>query len=44
MTTDDTPRIAIYGTGQSGTLAAKIARQKGWPIAAAYNRAGPHRR
>jgi 2,4-diaminopentanoate dehydrogenase len=35
------PRIAIYGTGQYGLEAARIALKKGWPIVAAFNRAGP---
>lgn len=35
------PRIAIYGMGQYGSLITKIAVEKGWPIVAAYNRAGP---
>jgi 4-hydroxy-tetrahydrodipicolinate reductase len=35
------PRIAIYGLGQYGTEAARIALAKGWRIVAAYNRAGP---
>jgi len=34
------PRLAIYGVGQFGRHIAKIAAQKGWPIVAAYNRAG----
>lgn len=34
------PRIAIYGTGQFGNLAARIATEKGYPVVAAYNRAG----
>ncbi len=35
------PRIVIYGTGQYGLEAARIALRRGWPIVAAYNRAGP---
>lgn len=35
------PRIAIYGMGQFGSLIAQIAASKGWPIVAAFNRAGP---
>jgi len=35
------PRIVIYGTGTIGGLLAKFAINKGWPIVAAYNRAGP---
>ena len=34
------PRIVIYGTGQYGLIAARIALEKGWPIVAALNRAG----
>jgi len=37
----DKPRIAIYGMGQFGSLVARLAVEKGWPIVAAYNRAGP---
>ena len=35
------PRIAIYGVGQYGTMIARLATAKGWPIVAAFNRAGP---
>ena len=35
-----TPRIVIYGTGQYGLFITRFAVQKGWPIVAAYNRAG----
>jgi 2,4-diaminopentanoate dehydrogenase len=35
------PRIAIYGMGQFGQMIARLALQKGWPIVAAFNRAGP---
>jgi 4-hydroxy-tetrahydrodipicolinate reductase len=35
------PRIVIYGVGQYGSLIARLADQKGWPIVAAFNRAGP---
>jgi hypothetical protein len=35
------PRIAIYGMGQFGSLVARLATAKGWPIVAAFNRAGP---
>ena len=35
------PRIAIYGVGQYGTMIARLATEKGWPIVAAFNRAGP---
>ncbi len=34
------PRIVIYGTGQYGGHVARFAVQKGWPIVAAFNRAG----
>jgi len=36
----DKPRIVIYGTGQYGSIAARIAIEKGWPVVAALNRAG----
>ena len=35
------PRIVIYGTGQFGGYITRFAVQKGWPIVAAFNRAGP---
>lgn len=35
------PRIVLYGIGQYGSYLARFAVQKGWPIVAAYNRAGP---
>lgn len=35
------PRIAIYGVGQYGTMIARLAAAKGWPIVAAFNRVGP---
>ncbi len=35
------PRIVIYGIGQYGCFIARLAAEKGWPIVAAYNRAGP---
>jgi 4-hydroxy-tetrahydrodipicolinate reductase len=35
------PRIVIYGVGQYGSLIVRLADQKGWPIVAAFNRAGP---
>ena len=41
MRTAHKPRIVIYGTGQYGQYIARFAVQKGWPIVAAYNRAGP---
>jgi secondary-alkyl amine dehydrogenase [NAD(P)+] len=34
------PRVAIYGVGQYGGHVARFAVQKGWPIVAAFNRAG----
>ena len=34
------PRIVIYGCGQYGGFIARFAVQKGWPIVAAFNRAG----
>jgi len=37
---DHKPRIVIYGTGQYGSIAARIALEKGWPVVAALNRAG----
>jgi 4-hydroxy-tetrahydrodipicolinate reductase len=39
--TDKKPRIVINGTGQYGQFITRFAVQKGWPIVAAYNRAGP---
>jgi 2,4-diaminopentanoate dehydrogenase len=36
-----TPRIVIYGVGQYGAMIARLAVDKGWPIIAAFNRAGP---
>lgn len=35
------PRIVIYGMGQFGQVIARFAVEKGWPVVAAYNRAGP---
>lgn len=35
------PRIVIYGVGQYGAIIARFAAAKGWPIVAAFNRAGP---
>ena len=35
------PRIVIYGVGQYGSHIARFAIQRGWPIVAAFNRAGP---
>lgn len=39
--TSQAPRIAIYGIGQFGQMIARLAAERGWPIVAAYNRAGP---
>lgn len=38
--TNEPPRIVIYGTGQYGLEAARIALAKGWRIVGALNRAG----
>ena len=35
------PRIAIYGVGQYGAMIARLAVDRGWPVVAAFNRAGP---
>lgn len=35
------PRIVIYGVGQYGAMIARLAADRGWPIVAAFNRAGP---
>lgn len=34
------PRLVIYGVGQYGQYLVRFAVQKGWPIVAAFNRAG----
>lgn len=34
------PRIVLYGTGQYGLEAVRIALGKGWPVVGAVNRAG----
>jgi 2,4-diaminopentanoate dehydrogenase len=34
------PRLVIYGTGTYNARVVRIAVQKGWPIVAAFNRAG----
>lgn len=39
--TTGAPRLAIYGVGQYGALITRFAAQKGWPVVAAFNRAGP---
>jgi len=36
----DKPRIVVYGVGQYGSIAARIAIEKGWPVVAAVNRPG----
>lgn len=36
----DAPRIVIYGMGQYGSMIARLAADRGWPIVAAFNRAG----
>jgi 4-hydroxy-tetrahydrodipicolinate reductase len=38
---DKPPRIVIYGIGQYGAMIARLAADRGWPIVAAFNRAGP---
>jgi 4-hydroxy-tetrahydrodipicolinate reductase len=40
MTNNAKPRLAIYGCGQYGGFIARFAVKKGWPIVAAFNRAG----
>ena len=40
MVVQHKPRIVIYGVGQFGQYVTRFATQKGWPIVAAYNRAG----
>ena len=34
------PRLVLYGIGQYGQMMVRMAAKKGWPIVAAYNRAG----
>jgi len=34
------PRLVLYGTGQFGGFITRFAVDKGWPIVAAFNRAG----
>ena len=34
------PRLVIYGCGQYGGYLARFAVEKGWPVVAAFNRAG----
>ena len=40
MTLHTKPRVVIYGVGQYGSHIARFAVRKGWPIVAAFNRAG----
>ena len=42
MTINNTskPRLVVYGIGQFGKHVVRFAVQKGWPIVAAFNRAG----
>ena len=40
MSPTSAPRIVIHGIGQYGSLVARMAIAKGWPIVAVYNRAG----
>lgn len=35
------PKLVIYGVGQYGSMMARLAADRGWPIIAAFNRAGP---
>jgi hypothetical protein len=35
------PRIVIYGVGQYSAMIARLAADRGRPIVAAFNRAGP---
>jgi 4-hydroxy-tetrahydrodipicolinate reductase len=37
----EAPRIVIYGVGQYGAMIARLAAERGWPVVAAFNRAGP---
>jgi 2,4-diaminopentanoate dehydrogenase len=41
VTGASSPRIAIYGVGQYGAMIARLATERGWPVVAAFNRAGP---
>lgn len=40
MNINSKPRLAIYGIGQFGKHIVRLAAQKGWPVVAAFNRAG----
>lgn len=37
---NDAPRIVVYGLGFVGQEVVRLATKKGWPIVAAFNRAG----
>lgn len=34
------PRLVLYGLGQYGQMMVQLADKKGWPVVAAFNRAG----
>lgn len=34
------PRLVVYGVGQFGQMIVRLAADKGWPVVAAFNRAG----
>ncbi|OCC22888.1 hypothetical protein MB02_14035 [Croceicoccus estronivorus] len=40
MGSSSKPRLVLYGIGQFGKHVVRFAHQKGWPIVAAFNRAG----
>ena len=40
MNANRKPRLVLYGIGQYGQMMVRFADKKGWPIVAAYNRAG----
>lgn len=40
MNSKSKPRLVVYGIGQFGKHVVRFAVQKGWPIVAAFNRAG----
>lgn len=40
MSISPKPRLVLYGIGQFGKHVVRFAVQKGWPIVAAFNRAG----
>ena len=39
-TANSKPRIVLYGIGNYGQMMVRLAAKKGWPIVAAFNRAG----